>query len=145
MRGFGTRNKAKDWARFALKCGLLLTDAKLWSSINHQLHEHAEDMSDEAHHQYEGAVSRVKDAHRALRGDGHWIGPVMSFVGGAAIGVGVGMLMAPASGEETREAIRNKTIDIKNDLKSRVSEMGGSASSFRSPTASSPATGTEGY
>jgi hypothetical protein len=143
MRGFGTRNRAKQWARFALKCGLLLTDAKLWASINEQLKEHTADITDEVHSRYEDAVGRVQGARRALRGDNNWVGPVMSFIVG--IGVGVGMLMAPASGEETRSAIRDKAVDIKNDIKNKVSDMGAGTARFRSSATSAPATGTEGY
>ena len=141
MRGFSTENKLKQWARFALKAGLLLTDAKLWNSINDQLHDHAEDVADEAQRQYKGAANRVRAAHDALRGDDHgWVGPALSFLGGVGLGVGVGILMAPASGEETRSALRDKAIDIKNNMKRRAGDM--SSSTFGT---SSSATGTEGY
>jgi len=128
MRGFRD-NSAKNWARFALKAGLLLTDSKLWASIGEQLRERASDASDAARDRYEDAADRISDARDALQGRNAWVTPTVNFLGGVGIGVALGMLFAPVSGEEARSALRDKVVDIKD----KVSDMTGS-SGLRSAT-----------
>jgi gas vesicle protein len=130
MRGL-RENNAKKWARFALKAGLLLTDAKLWESVGEKLRDRASDVSDEARERYEDTSDRLSDAREALRGRSDWVTPTVNFLGGIGIGVALGMLFAPVSGEEARSALRNKVVDIKD----RVSDMASGASAYRtSPT-----------
>ena len=105
-----------------MKVGLLLTDMKLWSSLNDQLKERAGDVRDGFRDRYEDAADRIQDAGSALRGENNWASPVASFVGGVGIGIAVGMLFAPVSGEEARAAIRDRARDVG----SRVNEMAGS-------------------
>ncbi len=130
MRGL-RENNAKKWARFALKAGLLLTDAKLWESVGEKLRDRASDVSDEARERYEDTSDRLSDARDALRGRSDWVTPTVNFLGGIGIGVALGMLFAPVSGEEARSALRHKVVDIKD----RVSDMAAGASAYRpSPT-----------
>jgi gas vesicle protein len=140
MRGYSRGNTMQRWARFALKCGLVLTDAKLWSSISDQLRERADDMSGAARRTYDEATDRISDAQEALRGRNHWIGPTLNFLGGVGIGVGVGMLLAPASGEETRSAIRDKVVD----LKSRAGDVASTAADRARSRMNSAMSGTDG-
>ena len=90
---FGKRSTAKRWARLAMKFGLVLSDPKLWSALNDQLKDRADDMSDVikdkygvARDQYQNTTDRLSDAAAALRGDSQWIGPTLGFVGGIAVG-----------------------------------------------------------
>ncbi len=53
-----------------------------------------------------------------------------SFLLGLGVGVAVGMLVAPKSGEETREIIKNKTGEGTDYLKQRSSELKQSASEW---------------
>lgn len=46
---------------------------------------------------------------------------LMLFVGGALIGVGVGLLFAPQSGKETRQMLKEKAIDLRD----RAADMAG--------------------
>ena len=131
MATFGRRSTAKQWARLAMKMGLLLTDMKLWSTLNDQLKERAGDVRDVFKERYEDTADRIQDAGSALRGENNWISPVASFVGGVGVGIAVGMLFAPVSGEEARAAIRERARDVG----SRVDQMTGGR--FRP-------TGTEG-
>ena len=114
MTSFRQQNRAGKWARFALKCGLLLTDAKLWTSISNQLRDRADDLGNEAKRRYDDAVDRAQDVQQAVRGRNHWVAPAVGFVGGIGFGVGLGMMLAPASGAETRSALRNKVVDLKD-------------------------------
>jgi YtxH-like protein len=137
MASFKGRS-AKQWARFAMKIGLFVTDAKLWSAINDQLRERAEDLSESVRGSYKETSSRLDNAQAALRGRTHWFGSTLGFLGGIGIGVGLGMLLAPVSGEEARSVIRGKATDVKNKVTDFASGTSGSTQ-FRStqPTGTS--------
>lgn len=106
----------KQWARFALKIGLFLTDAKLWSAVNEQLRERAEDISESVRGTYRETSRRLDHAHDALHGHNHVFGSTLGFVAGLGVGVGLGMLLAPVSGEEARSVLRGKATDVKNKV-----------------------------
>lgn len=131
------RNKAQQWARLAMKAGLFLTDAKLWSAINEQMRERADDMGDTLRRTYRETTDRLDNAQAALRGEHHWFGSGLTFLGGVGLGIGIGMLLAPMSGEQARATIRDKAGDVRH----RVSDFAGGGSRYR--PVSSP-TGTEG-
>lgn len=143
---FGRRNTAKQWARFAMKFGLVLSDPKLWSSLNDQLRDRTDDVSDvmkdkyeAVREKYEDASDRFSNASSALRGESQWLAPTLSFIGGIGVGVGLGILFAPFSGEEMRGVIRDKASDVTNDVKSKVSNM-----KNRYHASDPPFTGTDG-
>ncbi|MFY9906888.1 MAG: YtxH domain-containing protein [Terriglobales bacterium] len=143
---FGKRNTAKQWARFAMKFGLVLSDPKLWSTLNDQLKDRAGDVSDAVgdkydvvREKYEDATDRFSNAGSALRGESQWVAPTLCFLGGIGVGVGLGILFAPLSGEEVRGAIRDKAADVRNDVKNKVSKM-----KNRYRTSDAPFTGTDG-
>jgi gas vesicle protein len=135
MRALGRRNRAKQWARFALKCGLLLTDAKAWEAVNEQLRDRADDVREAVKQKYDDASEQVQDAREALQGRSEWLTSTASFLGGVGIGVGLGILFAPVSGEDARALLRDKAMDFK-----------GKVSDFTAGTrfGSSAATGTDG-
>jgi gas vesicle protein len=135
MASFGRRRTAKQWARFAMKIGLFVTDAKLWSAINNQLRERAEDISDSMRDTYEETTNRLDNAQAALRGRTHWLGSTVGFLGGVGIGVGLGMLLAPVSGEEARSVIRDRAANVKSKVADFATSSSGS-SQFRSGQAS---------
>ncbi len=81
-------------------------------------------------------VSDLRDqAQELYEGEGHTMRNVLTFAAGVAVGVGAGMLLAPASGEEIRGSIGNKVQDIGDRVRRRFS----TASQTRRS-----ATGTEG-
>lgn len=127
MRTF-ERSRTKDWGKMAMKVGLLLTDAKLWSMINRQLRQRSSDWSDIARHKYDDwsdeAGDRLHDAGRALRGESDWLTPTMTFLGGVGIGLAAGILFTPVSGDEARERIREKFEDVKNKATDIAGEKG---------------------
>lgn len=130
MSSFGRRRDAKHWARFAMKIGLFLTDAKLWSAINRQLRQRTEDLSDSMRERYEDTTDRLDSAHAALFGESHWVGSTLCFLGGVGIGVGLGMLVAPVSGEQARSVIRDRAANVKSKVADFAKSSG--ASQFRS-------------
>jgi gas vesicle protein len=47
---------------------------------------------------------------------------ILGFAIGAAAGVALGILFAPDRGSETRKKIKNKAVDLKDDIVESVSE-----------------------
>jgi uncharacterized protein YjbJ (UPF0337 family) len=74
-------------------------------------------------------VDRASDRAADLRdraqvlyeGEDHTVRNLLTFAAGVAVGVGAGMLLAPASGEELRGSIEEKVHDISDRVKSRFS------------------------
>jgi hypothetical protein len=99
--------RTKDWARLAMRAGLLLTDAKLWSAVQNQMRDRADDMSDVINEKYEDASSRLANASDALRGRSQW--PSWgSFLLGVGIGTGIGILVAPGAVDKVRNAYNER-------------------------------------
>ena len=73
-------------------------------------------------------------AGQAIRGqEDHTVRNAISFAAGTALGIGVAILFAPASGEETRSAIAGKVRDVGDRVREHLSA-----------DIKKPATGTEG-
>lgn len=99
--------RTKDWARLAMRAGLLLTDAKLWSAVQNQMRDRADGLNDAINEKYEDASERLSNAGDALRGRSQW--PSWgSFLLGVGIGTGIGYLVAPTSFEKVRNAINER-------------------------------------
>ncbi|HLZ41670.1 MAG TPA: YtxH domain-containing protein [Candidatus Sulfotelmatobacter sp.] len=102
MRSLTSRHKATNWFRFFMKLGLLATDAAVWASMHNLLSER------------EDVTRRVRETVSSnlapRRGRSH----VSTLLTGMAIGVGVGMLFAPVSGEEARSVVRDKASAVKD-------------------------------
>lgn len=96
----------------------------------------AADMRDRASDTLNRAADRVSDlrdrAQDLYEGEDHTVRNVITFAAGVAIGVGAGLLFAPASGKEIRNSIEDKVQDIGDRVRGR----------FSSPARN--ATGTEG-
>jgi len=116
MRSFGRRYTAKDWARLAMKVGLIATDAKILSSVSQQFRQGANDVNDVIRRKFGETTDRLNAARVENRTHGDWLARVTSLLAGVGIGMGVGMLLAPAAGEDTRAAIRDKVADVKNNV-----------------------------
>ena len=108
-----------NWVRFALKLGLLATDAAVWSSVNRMLSDREQGPAP-----VRANVSVEPDRRR---GRSHF----WTLVTGAALGVGVGMLLAPVSGEEARSTLREKAGDVRDKWNDMTAWAGGFASSQR--------------
>jgi gas vesicle protein len=141
MKNLRSNNRVKDWVRLGAKLSLLFTDPKVRSAINDGLKDHADDLRDRADNftdtvsnKYDDAVHRVEAAADAIRGKRHWASHAGGFLLGVGIGAGLGLLLAPASGAETRDAVRDSAVDMKNRVSDRI----------RRSVNPIPFTGTEG-
>ena len=96
----------------------------------------AADLRDRVSDTYDTAADRVSDLRDRAQGlyghEDHTVRNILTFAAGVAVGVGAGMLLAPASGEEIRGSIGDKVQDISDRVRDR----------FSSETRN--ATGTEG-
>jgi hypothetical protein len=106
MSAFKRRPGRQNWFRFAMKLGLLATDAALWSSLARMLSER-DDARDPLRPRQRLAVD--------LQGHRDW-SRAATLLTGVGIGVGLGMLFAPMSGEQVRLAIRDTASNVKNKM-----------------------------
>jgi hypothetical protein len=81
-----------------------------------------DDLRDVVQHKYEDAAERVAKASGAIRGeDNHALGNAMRLAAGIGVGISVGLLFAPASGQETRSAIAGSVQQFGDKVRKRVS------------------------
>jgi hypothetical protein len=99
--------RATNWIRFAMKCGLLATDASVWAAVNHFLSERSDDV--------QNVFRRTDNLATTVRSQRRW-SHASTLLTGIGVGVGIGMLLAPVSGQRARGAIRDKAADLKNKV-----------------------------
>lgn len=141
MRNLDRGSRTKEWARLACKVGVLLTEPKVRSAIANQVKGRVDSVSDAIADKYENAIDRLGAAGDALQGKRHWPSNTVAMVLGIGVGAGIGILLAPASGGETRQAIRERAMDMKNKASESASSVAGQV---RSSIARVPSTGTGG-
>lgn len=151
MRNSAAQNTVKDWVRLAAKLSLLFTEPKIRKAIGDEVKGRVSDLSDSVSSKYgdvsgavsstyEEAVDRLEAAADALQGRSNWPSQLGGFLLGVGIGAGVGILLAPAAGSETRESMRERAVDMKNRVFDTAASAGGR---IRQSVTSMPATGTE--
>jgi gas vesicle protein len=140
MRNFKSSNNLKDWARVLAKLGLLLTEPKARAVVRDQVKDRMDSVTETVSDKYEDVVDRLEAVGAALQGRAYWPSRVTGFLLGLGVGAGLGLLLAPAAGTETREAIREKAVDVKNKVVGSVSSATGRPQSV----SSMPSTGTQG-
>lgn len=125
MATFKRRPSRQNWFRFAMKLGLLATDAALWSSLARMLSEHG-DGCDPL-----GPRQRLAMDLQSGRG---W-SRATTLLTGVGIGVGLGILFAPMTGEQVRLAIRDTASTVRNKMDDVADWAGRRSSSYgRRPT-----------
>lgn len=120
MSTFKRRPGRQHWFRFAMKLGLLATDAALWSSLARMLSERGD------------ARDSVRPRQRLatdLQSGRRW-SRATTVLTGVGIGVGLGILFAPMTGEQVRLAIRDTASTLKNKMEDVADWAGGRSSSY---------------
>lgn len=105
----------KKFVNSALKTALYLLELSDQASdkARDRIADRYEGVRDQARDSYGVMADRVNNATRALRGeDNSAARSVLMFVGGVSAGVALGLIFAPASGEETRRAIAQRFEDL---------------------------------
>jgi gas vesicle protein len=135
MRNIGNKN-LKDWVRLAAKLSLLFTEPKVRAAVGDRIKDSVSDITDTVSSKYDDMSDTVSsryadavDRFDTLRGKNYWPSRITGFLLGVGIGAGLGILLAPASGSETRETVRGKAADVTNKIRRSVLSM--------------PSTGTE--
>jgi gas vesicle protein len=117
------RNK-RSLLNVLLGAGLLLLDPLRQNVADgvDDLKDRAQDLRDRARDQYDTASDRVSRASDVIRGDDHsTLNSAFAFMAGIGVGACVGLLLAPASGEETRSTIAEKVHDFGGQVRDRFS------------------------
>jgi hypothetical protein len=142
MRNIRSRNTVKEWARLVARLGLLLTEPGVRATLGDQVKDRVDNMTDTIANKYEDAVERLEAAGAALQGRVTYRpSRVLGFLLGVGAGAGLGILLAPGAGNETREAIRAKAIDVKNKVVESATMATGR---IRQSVTSISRTGTQG-
>ena len=91
----------------------------------------AVDVRDRVSEGFDSAADRVSDlrdrAQDLYEGENHTLRNLLTFAAGVGVGIGAGMLLAPASGEEIRGTISDKVQDIGERVRDRFSSETGNA------------------
>ena len=84
----------------------------------------AYDMRDRVADQADRVADQVSDlsdrGRKVIYGEDYKLRNLLTFVAGLGIGLGAGVLLAPASGEETRSSMRDKVHDIGDRVRDQV-------------------------
>lgn len=112
------KDVARDMSRLAFKLGVLLTEPKVREALGNQVKSRVSDLTDSLSSKYEDATDRMEAARMALRGNKRpsTALTVGYFVAGLGVGAGLGLLLAPARGSETRGAIASRATDARNKV-----------------------------
>jgi hypothetical protein len=80
------------------------------------------DLRDRARNRYETASRRARGASDALRGQNrHPPTTASALLVGTGLGIGIRILLAPASGKETRADLSEKVRDLRDKVRERSS------------------------
>jgi hypothetical protein len=113
------REKYKYTLLSVLGTGLLGTGLYL---LRDQLADQIESASDKVKDAYDTASGRVRRASRAITGeDRSGLGSTAALLVGVGVGVTLGILFAPASGEQIRRNIADTFQEFGGRIRSRVS------------------------
>lgn len=129
MRNIGNKN-VKDWVRLAAKLSLLFTEPKVRAAVGERIKDSVSDLTDSVSSKYDDVSDTVSSKYAdavdrldALRGKNYWPSRVTGFLLGVGVGAALGILLAPASGSETRESVRGKAADVTNKIRRSVLSM----------------------
>jgi hypothetical protein len=107
-----------QFLRLLFGMGLALTEPRQRRRIYNRVTDRLDDLADNAARHYDNAADRVESLYRSVSGEDHpALAGATSFLIGMGIGVGAGVLLAPASGKQTREAIVEKVERFREDVR----------------------------
>ena len=108
--------------RSALKTALYLMELSDQAStdVRDRVSDQVDDARDRAQRTYGVVSERVGNAARALRGENNGLARnALVFAGGVGAGLALGVIFAPASGQDTRQAIAQRFEDAGAKIRER--------------------------
>ena len=124
--------KMKDVLKVALGTGLFVLDQsdRARKTVRERVSEGVDDLRDLAREKYQTASDNFEKAASVLRrDDNRAVWNILRFAAGLGVGVAVGLLVAPANGEDTRARLAEKAQELNANVRERL------ASSNRKATA----------
>jgi hypothetical protein len=107
-----------QFLRLLFGLGLAFTEPRQRHRIYDRVTDKLDDVADQASRGYDAVADRVERLYHEARGENdHLMAGATSFLIGMGVGVGAGLLFAPASGRETREAIAEKARAFRSDVR----------------------------
>ena len=123
------RRNVSGLLKSLLQAGLYLVDQP--ESATRDLRNRVQSGINSAGDRISDVGDRLSDMRDRITGDDdHTLRNVLTFAAGIGVGVGVALLMAPMSGEETRRNVADKF----NDVTDRVRRRGKDALDFQTGT-----------
>jgi|HubBroStandDraft_6_1064221.scaffolds.fasta_scaffold177240_3 hypothetical protein len=114
--------------RTLLQAGLYLVDQP--ESVARDVRDRVQSGISNAGDRFSDVGDSLSDMRDRLTGRDNTLRYALSFVAGIGLGVGVGILMAPDSGEETRRNVAEKF----NDVSDRIRRKGSDALEYKTGT-----------
>ena len=113
----------KKFMKLLLGTSLFLIDQsdRAKKQARGRLGDQLDDLRDLAQDKYEAAADRVARATKILRknNQNHALQNTLRFAAGVGVGVGVALLTAPATGEETRNALAERAQQLGGNIRER--------------------------
>lgn len=112
-----------DWKKLLkvmLGTGLFLVDSNLKAR---RIRNNVADLRDTATDTLDDWADRIGRVSDRLGGRRDYASPIGSFLIGMGIGAGLGLLFAPASGEETRGRIMDSATDFKDRVTQKATNI----------------------
>ncbi len=124
--------KMKDILKVALGTGLFVLDQsdRAKKSVRERVSEGVDDLRDLAREKYQRASNTFEKAATVLRRDdnrGVW--NMLRFAAGLGVGVAIGLLVAPANGEDTRARLADKAQEFNANVRERLASLNGKTTS----------------
>lgn len=117
--------------RLLLRTGLYLTEPDRVDSIRDRVSDRMSDVAERTRDTYDAASKHVSRLARSVRGEeDHTLGNILAFVAGVGTGIAVGMLFAPASGEETRNNLATSAQEMSGKVRDRFSSEPGGTGTY---------------
>lgn len=105
-----------QFLRLLFGAGLLLTEPRERRHIYDRVTDQMDDVANRASRGYEAAADRVNRFYRTARGRDRGLSGATTFLIGVGIGAGAGVLLAPASGKQTRQTIAGRVRSFQTDI-----------------------------
>jgi hypothetical protein len=107
--------------KLLLRAGLFLLEPERVDTIRDQMSGRVDDLGERTRQTYDAASKHVNRLARVMRGqkEDHTVGNAVAFLAGIGTGVAIGMLFAPASGEETRSSLADTAQNMTNKVRDR--------------------------